>query len=415
MPKSTGVENMKILFDLLSTQPSGSSRYHGGSEYGKAIYNEIIIKSNELTNVKMDAFYDYSLPIDVDINILSDSYNISRTNKNYIDINRLLLDGKYDIFYSCLPINYCNIHVPDETKFVATLHGVRLIHDIHLGLDLFYAHSTITQLIKCILKHFTPWKFILKRMRNKYINILSFSKSPIILTVSNYSKQTYQYILHDYITLDNFNVCYSPVKLKNNFSHNQMIDLNFIQSLGLENKKYFLLTMGDRLEKNAFTAILALDRFFSMNTQESNGFRCLLVGATGKFSDLYKKHIHNIGKFVILNKYLSAYEMKMAYENAYLFLYPTLGEGFGYPPLEAMELGTLVACSANSSIIEVCGNAPLYFNALDIDEIIIRVIQSFDISIVKEKYVLLKERTKYIREKQNNSLENTLNLILQKK
>lgn len=53
------------------------------------------------------------------------------------------------------------------------------------------------------------------------------------------------------------------------------------------------------------------------------------------------------------------------YCNAALFIYPSLYEGFGIPPLEAMSLNCPVACSNNSSIPEVIGGAGEYFDPMD--------------------------------------------------
>jgi glycosyltransferase involved in cell wall biosynthesis len=55
------------------------------------------------------------------------------------------------------------------------------------------------------------------------------------------------------------------------------------------------------------------------------------------------------------------------YRGTALFVYPSLYEGFGVPPLEAMSLGCPVACSNNSSIPEVVGEAGEYFDPNDID------------------------------------------------
>ena len=44
-----------------------------------------------------------------------------------------------------------------------------------------------------------------------------------------------------------------------------------------------------------------------------------------------------------------------AYAGAKLFVYPSLSEGFGFPPLEAMSVGCPVLASRVSSIPEVCG------------------------------------------------------------
>lgn len=54
------------------------------------------------------------------------------------------------------------------------------------------------------------------------------------------------------------------------------------------------------------------------------------------------------------------------YKNAAAFIYPSLYEGFGIPPLEAMSQGCPVVCSLTSSIPEVVGDAGEYFDPNDI-------------------------------------------------
>jgi glycosyltransferase involved in cell wall biosynthesis len=54
-----------------------------------------------------------------------------------------------------------------------------------------------------------------------------------------------------------------------------------------------------------------------------------------------------------------------AYAGARLFVYPSLSEGFGLLPLEAMTFRCPVAASNRSSIPEVCGDAPFYFDPDD--------------------------------------------------
>jgi glycosyltransferase involved in cell wall biosynthesis len=92
---------------------------------------------------------------------------------------------------------------------------------------------------------------------------------------------------------------------------------------------------------------------------------------------IYLKCIKNKDKFII-EGYKDVEELEILYINAHLFLYPTLNEGFGYPPLEAMKYGTYVAVSAITSTTEVYGDAVLYFNPYDINEICNRILQSFD-------------------------------------
>jgi len=56
-----------------------------------------------------------------------------------------------------------------------------------------------------------------------------------------------------------------------------------------------------------------------------------------------------------------------AYAGAKLFVYPSLNEGFGLPPLEAMSAGCPVLASRISSVPEVCQDAPFYFDPKDQD------------------------------------------------
>ncbi|RIL07157.1 MAG: hypothetical protein DCC71_04070 [Proteobacteria bacterium] len=62
-------------------------------------------------------------------------------------------------------------------------------------------------------------------------------------------------------------------------------------------------------------------------------------------------------------------ELAAIYRGATLFVYPSLLEGFGMPPLEAMQSGVPVACSNASSIPEVVGDAALCFDPLSVPDI----------------------------------------------
>ena len=60
--------------------------------------------------------------------------------------------------------------------------------------------------------------------------------------------------------------------------------------------------------------------------------------------------------------YVSDGELRALYENAMCFVFPSVYEGFGIPPLEAMVCGCPVLASNAASIPEVCGEAALYFD-----------------------------------------------------
>lgn len=57
-----------------------------------------------------------------------------------------------------------------------------------------------------------------------------------------------------------------------------------------------------------------------------------------------------------------------AYQHAHFLVYPSLYEGFGFPPLEAMALGCAVACSDTSSMPEVVGDTAVTFDPCSVDD-----------------------------------------------
>ncbi|MFC5405032.1 glycosyltransferase family 4 protein [Cohnella soli] len=63
--------------------------------------------------------------------------------------------------------------------------------------------------------------------------------------------------------------------------------------------------------------------------------------------------------------YVSDEQLKALYDGAGCFVFPSLYEGFGLPPLEAMACGTPVIASGLASLPEVCGEATLYCDPLD--------------------------------------------------
>ncbi len=52
--------------------------------------------------------------------------------------------------------------------------------------------------------------------------------------------------------------------------------------------------------------------------------------------------------------------LRALYDNAFAFLFPSLTEGFGLPPLEAMLCGTPVIASTGGALPETCGNGAMY-------------------------------------------------------
>jgi glycosyltransferase involved in cell wall biosynthesis len=72
---------------------------------------------------------------------------------------------------------------------------------------------------------------------------------------------------------------------------------------------------------------------------------------------------------VTFTGYLPEEDLPALYSGALLFVYPSLFEGFGLPPLEAMACGTPVIVGRNSALPEVCGEAARYSCVTDPDQL----------------------------------------------
>jgi len=71
---------------------------------------------------------------------------------------------------------------------------------------------------------------------------------------------------------------------------------------------------------------------------------------------------------VLYLDFVSQPVLNWLYLNTSLFVFPSIYEGFGFPPLEAATCGVVSAVSNVSSIPEVCGDAAVYFDPLDVDD-----------------------------------------------
>ena len=81
-------------------------------------------------------------------------------------------------------------------------------------------------------------------------------------------------------------------------------------------------------------------------------------------------HGHKLHKHVRFLGYVSDDTLRVLYRLASLFVFPSLYEGFGLPPLEAMASGTPVVTSNQSSMPEVTGDAAVLVDPYDVNSIV---------------------------------------------
>ncbi|MGB7630065.1 MAG: glycosyltransferase family 1 protein [Candidatus Deferrimicrobium sp.] len=77
----------------------------------------------------------------------------------------------------------------------------------------------------------------------------------------------------------------------------------------------------------------------------------------------------SLGKALVLTGHVPPEELPLLYSGASLFVFPSLCEGFGLPPLEAMACGTPVVASNSTSLPEVVGSAGVLVDPLDTEDI----------------------------------------------
>ena len=95
----------------------------------------------------------------------------------------------------------------------------------------------------------------------------------------------------------------------------------------------------------------------------------VLAGQRGKASVFGAGDFGPAPERVFFTGYVPDSLLPGLYAGAQAFVFPSLAEGFGFPPLEAMACGTPVLTSNNSSLLEVCGGAAWLVNPLNADEI----------------------------------------------
>lgn len=114
--------------------------------------------------------------------------------------------------------------------------------------------------------------------------------------------------------------------------------------------------------KNLTTLLRA---FRALKNEE---IQLLIAGASGwknsAISSEYKKHGFSEKQVKFLG-YVPEEDMNSLYSGASLFVFPSIYEGFGIPPLEAMASGTPVIVSNSSSLPEVVGEAGILLEPLD--------------------------------------------------
>jgi glycosyltransferase involved in cell wall biosynthesis len=138
-------------------------------------------------------------------------------------------------------------------------------------------------------------------------------------------------------------------------------DYSVIDRFGLRQERFVMAVGSDNKNKNIARLIEAFSQL------RAPGTRLVLVG--GGNSQIFSGVEFAKADWLIRTGYLSDDEVAALYSAASVFVFPSLYEGFGLPPLEAMSFGCPVICSNRASLPEVAGDAALYCDPVQVDDI----------------------------------------------
>ena len=191
------------------------------------------------------------------------------------------------------------------------------------------------------------WKF---RLFYKLLIPSIIKSSKHIFTVSEFSKNE---IIDFYkVNKEKISVIYNAV--------------NPIFKPNIENtkEKYILAVSSLNYQKNFHSLIKAF------NLLDNKEIKLYLVGNINRnFSSVNLMNLIENNKNIVFKGRVDDDELIRLYSNAICFVYPSLYEGFGIPPLEAQACGCPVIVSNVASLPEVSGESALYCNPYSVEDI----------------------------------------------
>lgn len=387
---------MNLLFNLVAVQPIHSAKFHGGGSYGEVIFWALVKRG-----VQFSCAYDSRKYLDPMILDACKTQNIPLFDINEKTPQQIIDENQIDTFYTPLYSleKKWDINVKD---FVFTWHGVRALEMQYSWAGVGFAKK-LGQKFEALVRYRESWKKHYYKPKYQALAARMAEGKARTITVSEHSRASIKSFFPELLDLE-IPVFYSPMTA---------YEPEGFLPPGVAAKKYFLLTSGARWEKNNLRAAKAFDELVGMYQSQGKPFdmKMVITGATN--ARAYLRHLKHKDRFVLLG-YVENRELEFLHQNAYAFVFPSLNEGFGYPPVQSMRYGVPVAASGTTSIPEVCGDAVLYFDPYSVSEIKNRLVQLLDSKIYDEYAARAPKRYLEVHTRQNEDLEHTIDFILKR-
>jgi glycosyltransferase involved in cell wall biosynthesis len=222
--------------------------------------------------------------------------------------------------------------------------------------------STIHDLIPYIMPE-TVGKGYLKKFIAQMPGIIQ--SSDVIVTVSEFSKRDIMRI---------FDVEEERIKVTHLAADSIFAPMEKDEAKNLLNETYgisdeFILYLGGfSPRKNVKSILVAYSRIYK---NLSNNYKIVIIGPSKDEHSYLISLCESLGikDKVHFTGYVPYEHLPHFYNACKVFVYPSLYEGFGLPPLEAMSCGTPVITSNVSSIPEVVGDGAILINPFDTEEL----------------------------------------------
>lgn len=394
---------MNLLYNLVAVQPIHNAKFHGGGSYGEVVFFALLRKLFESAeslspDVCLCAVFDSKKYLDPKIVSACKKFRVPLFDINEKTPQRIIDENRIDTFYTPLYSleKKWDVAVP---RFVFTWHGVRAL-EMKYGSQGFRFAKTFSQKAEALIRYRNLWKKYFYKPKYERLASRIAEGKVLAITVSEHSRAS----------IRNFFPELSRVEIPVFYSPMESVEPAGSLPPKVFPKKYFLLTSGARWEKNNLLAVKAFDGLAEIFLNDEPEFRAVVTGVPN--SNVYRKNLRHPERFVFLD-YVETEQLELLHQNAYAFIFPSLNEGFGYPPVQSMRYGVPVAASGSTSIPEICGDAALYFDPHSESEIRNRMIQLLDTGggYLKRS---LKSKARYaeVNKRQQADLEKTIRYIL---
>lgn len=198
-----------------------------------------------------------------------------------------------------------------------------------------------------------------QRIYFRYLLPLLVSKSRLVITVSNATKQ--EVMRHLNCPAEKIQVVYNGYN-RNVYTPEPEPARRILQTYQVNN---YILAVGPTYPHKNFE--LLVRAYAGLDEQTRNNYPLVIAGGMKPYVNKIKLLVDELSlqQQVHFLGYVPVDLMPALYKEARLLVFPSLYEGFGFPLLEAMACGCPVLSSNTSSMPEVCGDAALYFNPMD--------------------------------------------------